>query len=75
MCEIPHVPAVIPNEFGTAATGFDGSTIGIDVIPGGAIHIIEVCRKERNANKIKLSVRIINRLRNLILMDVVAVIV
>ena len=68
------MPAVIPNEFGTAAAGFDGSTIGIDVIPGGAIRIIEVCRKERNANEIKLSVRVINRLRNLIHMGFIAVI-
>ena len=40
MCEIQHVPAVIP---GMAAAQFDDSTIGIDVIPGGAIRIIEVC--------------------------------
>ena len=74
MCEILHVPAVIPNELKPVAAGFDGSTIGINVIPGGAIRIIEVCRKERNANKIKLSVWIINRLRNLIHMGFIAVI-
>ena len=74
MCKIPYVSAVIPYKFGTAATGFDGSAININVISSRAICIVEVCRKKRNANQIKPSIWIIYCFRNLIHVGCIAVI-
>ena len=74
MCKIPYESAVIPYEFGTAATGFDGSAISINVISSRAICIVEVCRKKWNANQIKPSIWIIYCFRILIHVGCIAVI-
>jgi len=74
MCEIPHVFPVIPDKLGTTATGFDRSAISIDIMPSRTVRIVEVCREERNTDEVELRIRIVDRLRYLVHMGVIAVV-
>ena len=74
MCEIPHVFPMIPYKLGTTATGFDGSAIGIDIIPSRTVCIVEVRGEKWNADEVELSIRIVDCLRYLVYVGGVAVI-
>ena len=74
MCEIPHIFPMIPYKLGMTATGFDGSAIGIDIIPSRTFRIVEVRSEKRNADEVELSIWIVDCLRYLVYMGGIAVI-
>jgi hypothetical protein len=65
---------MIPDKLGTTAAGLYGCAVSINVISSRAICIVEVCSEKQDPNQIKLSLRIVDCLRNFIHVSGIAVI-
>jgi hypothetical protein len=65
MSEIALIPTIIPDQFRTSASGCNLSAVTVHIVIGSLSSVAKVCCQERYTNQVELSLRIINRARNL----------